>query len=202
MSWILPDGVGIESPIALAASPHEVRAAVRSNRPLQRQAGSMRNGQSPTRPLASSGEHPRERGRARAAMPENQAKIIRGVIERVPGRRAGLSGNADGRGSRRASRCRHPPLCGVPSGAWCDRTPGSNDLGEGVLRRAFRYQSKTAMVTKVTPTARPTIQPATSWLTSAAPRIVAMPTIPPVATTRMDARSILVRRRSRPGTMP
>jgi hypothetical protein len=63
-------------------------------------------------------------------------------------------------------------------------------------------QSSAARITEVRPITRPTIQPATSWPTSTAPRSTAMPMIPPVATSRMVARSILVRRRSRPGSIP
>ena len=63
-------------------------------------------------------------------------------------------------------------------------------------------QSSAARTTDVAATTRPTIQPATSWPTSTAPRTTPMPTIPPVAITRIKPRSIPVRRRSRPGTIP
>jgi hypothetical protein len=63
-------------------------------------------------------------------------------------------------------------------------------------------QSSAARITEVTPITRPTIQPATSWPTSTAPRSTAMPMMPPVAISRMVARSTLVRRRSRPGSIP
>jgi hypothetical protein len=61
---------------------------------------------------------------------------------------------------------------------------------------------RAARITDVSPTASPTIQPATSWLTSTAPRMVARPMMPPVASTRMEPRSSFVRRRARPGIIP
>ena len=63
-------------------------------------------------------------------------------------------------------------------------------------------QSSAARITEVRPTTRPTIQPATSWPTSTAPRMTSIPMMPPVARTRMEARSTFVRRPARPGTMP
>jgi hypothetical protein len=49
---------------------------------------------------------------------------------------------------------------------------------------------------------RAVIQPATSWLSTTAPTAVAMPTMPAVAMTRIDARSTVVPRRALAGTMP
>src|SRR5581483_7816962 len=63
-------------------------------------------------------------------------------------------------------------------------------------------QRRAASTTEVRPTANPTIHPATFWLTRIAPRIVARPMMPPVASTRIDTRSIAVRRRARPGIIP
>src|ERR687896_1427709 len=63
-------------------------------------------------------------------------------------------------------------------------------------------QSSAARITEVRPITRPTIQPATSWPTSTAPRSTAMPMIPAVATRRIAPRSTFVRRRSRAGTIP
>ncbi len=48
----------------------------------------------------------------------------------------------------------------------------------------------------MSPTATPTIQPATFWLTSTAPKMVAMPTTPIVASSRVEARSCKPRRRA------
>ena len=63
-------------------------------------------------------------------------------------------------------------------------------------------QSSAARITEVRPITRPTIQPAPSWPTSTTPRSTATAMIPPVAISRIVARSILVRRRSRPGSIP
>jgi hypothetical protein len=45
------------------------------------------------------------------------------------------------------------------------------------------------MVADMTPITSPTIQPATFWLTSTAPKMVASPTMPTVANSRVEVRS-------------
>jgi hypothetical protein len=102
-----------------------------------------------------------------------------------------------------------PPLLGFKTPP-CNAYPlfvAQNVFGALAGRRPRRYicrddQSSAARITDVRPITRPTIQPATSWPTSTAPRATAMPTIPPVAMRRMKPRSTLERRRSRAGTIP
>ena len=63
-------------------------------------------------------------------------------------------------------------------------------------------QSSAAKRIETALTTSPTIQPATSRPTSTAPSSTPIPTMPPVAIARIAPRSIPVRRRSRPGTIP